>query len=51
MLALILASYIKISRLHSVATRKEVHFELLIGVLKITCVNNGLRRCDAADGL
>lgn len=51
MLALVLANYTKISSLYSVATRKEVHFELLIGMVKITCVNNGLRRCDAADSL
>lgn len=51
MLALILANSTKISSLHSVATRKEVHFELLIGMVKITCVSNGLHRCDDADSL
>lgn len=51
MLALILANYTKISSLHSVATRKEVHFDLVIGMVKITRVNNGLCRCDVADGL
>lgn len=51
MLALVLAYYTKISSLHNVAIRKEVHFELLIEMVKITCVNNGLSRCDAADSV
>lgn len=37
--------------LYNVAIRKEVHFELLVGMVKITCVNNGLCRCDAAESL
>lgn len=51
MLAPIRANYTEISGLHSVATKKEVHSELLIGMVKITCVNNALCRCDAADSL
>jgi len=51
MLSLRLANYTKISSLHRVTTRKEVHLELLIGMVNIMSVNSGLCNCDAADSL
>lgn len=48
---LILPNCADLILLYNVAIRKEVHFELLIGVVKIACVNNGLCRCDATESL